>query len=75
MFLSKKIIIVLTLTGSVNAAVLNICTSPKRRATQSCTATDHFFFVSYSVYIGVPMVVQMTAITRTMLSSSINSSL
>ena len=54
MFLSKKIIIALTLTGSVNAAVLNTRTSPKRRADQSCTAAQHGLWISYSVWIGVP---------------------
>lgn len=52
MFLSKAILIALTLMGFVNAAVLN--TSSERRATQSCHATDHGVFASYSIRIGVP---------------------
>jgi hypothetical protein len=54
MFLSKKILTSLTFMGSVNAAVLNIRNSAERRATQSCHATCHGAFASYSVWIGVP---------------------
>jgi len=55
MFLSGSILIALTLIGSINtAAVPNIRTFPERRTTQSCHATDHFFYVSYSILIGVP---------------------
>ena len=52
MILSKYILTLLT--GSVNAAVLNnIRSSLERRATQSCHATCHGAFASYSVQIGV----------------------
>jgi len=51
MFL-KGILVSLALLGSINAAVIR--NSPERRATQSCTATNHAFFVSYSVLIRVP---------------------
>jgi hypothetical protein len=54
MFLSKQILIALPFTGSVNAAVANLRTSPERRDTQSCHCTDHGFFQSYSVLIRVP---------------------
>ena len=40
--------------GSVNAAVLSVPASFERRATQSCQARDNLFWVSYSIYIGVP---------------------
>jgi len=49
-----KILIALTLLGSINAAVPNIRTSLERRATQSCHTTNHGIFISYSVLIGVP---------------------
>jgi len=52
MFLSKYILTLLM--GSVNAAVLSMRTSLERRATQSCHATCHGAFASYSVQIGVP---------------------
>ena len=54
MFLFKGILIALTLMGSVNTAVLNIRTSPERRATQSCHVTYHSFWVFYSILIRVP---------------------
>ena len=41
---------------SVNAAVPKIRTSLERRATQSCHATTHGFYESYSVLIGVPYI-------------------
>jgi len=54
MYLSK-ITIGLTFIVSLNAAALNIRSpSLERRATQSCHATDHSIFASYSVWIGVP---------------------
>ena len=58
MFLSKATLTALTLMGSVNSAVPKIRPSPERRADQSCSATDHFFWVSYSVWIGVPYIGQ-----------------
>ena len=54
MFLSKVILTAITLIGSINAAILKSRSSLERRATQSCKATDHLFWVSYSVLILVP---------------------
>jgi len=51
MFL-KGILVALALLGSINAAVIR--TSPERRATQSCHATNHGLYVSYSILIRVP---------------------
>jgi hypothetical protein len=53
MFLPTKILIALTFMGSVNAAAVDMRSSLERRATQSCHATCHGAFASYSVWIGV----------------------
>ena len=54
MLYSKKVLATVGFIGTVNAAVLNTPTPLERRATQSCTATCHWVFASYSVWIGVP---------------------
>jgi hypothetical protein len=56
MLLFKEIIIALTLLGSVSPAVINLPTSPERRAVQSCHATDEPLWTNYSVWIGVPYI-------------------
>lgn len=60
MFLSKLILMALTLMGSVKAAALNkrvdLNTLNKRvdPNTQSCFSHYYFVLIAYNVYIGVP---------------------
>ena len=56
MFLSKAILLALTLMVSVNAAVLKIRNPLERRGTQSCHCTTHGWYESYSVLIRVPYI-------------------
>jgi len=53
MLIATGVLVALSLLGSINAAVLKP-NSLERRSTQSCHATSHGWYVSYSVLIRVP---------------------
>ena len=56
MYLAQLIFMPLAVIGSVTAAVINKPgpSIERRQATQSCHATCHGLFASYSVWVGVP---------------------